>query len=694
MKKSILVIASMLVTLGANAVPAYRGTRTVKQSDGSTIEIIKHGDEHFHYVTDTKGQWLKEDANGNYVPTLAMTAEQIQAKRLQSPKLKSQIKHVQQSAQTAIPLNIADYGLIILVNFSDKKFDSANSLEAMQEMHSGENYSYEGATGSAREYFYDQSLGRYNPQFDVVGPITLSQKSSYYGSNDRDGNDQRAHTMVIEACKAADQNFGVDFTKYDNNNDGVVDFVYIIYAGLGEADGGSSTTIWPHAWTLDEAKQYYGIEDCIVDNKRINTYACGPELNGNYDRSGIGTFCHEFSHVCGLPDLYATNYEEHKTMGAWDILDYGPYNNDGNTPAAYSAYERFFCGWLTPEYINSPADLSLEEIQSANKAYIVTTSKQPNLIGNDPDPTTFYLIENRQNVGWDKYLPGHGMLLTKIAYSYNTWTGNTVNDVASSMGVDLIEADGNAVKATGDDADYTSGYFGKATDAFPAGATSYTKITNRSITDIKENNGIISFKFMGGANGETPDTTETPTPEGIITVAQAIDIAQNLAQNETSTDTVEVYGEITDIKEVETSKYGNASFTIKDETGSIYCYHIYYLNNQKFSSQDQIQIGDKVIVRCLVKNYYSKSGNTTYELVNGYIKEINPIISGVENVDVQTYNLIASDGLLYLTEPAGHKMQVHNAIGQTLYIGEATTLTLPHGIYIVRIDNNIYKVKL
>ena len=507
MKKILTSLIAVFSFVGVMAIPASPKPIVVEQPDGSQITIIKHGDEHFHYTTDAQGQWLKQDINGALVPTEALSLEAIETKRMQSSTMQWQMKRVKQQAQTEIPLNIAEKGLIILVNFKDKSFKSANTLAAMTQMMTGDTYTYNGGTGSARQYFYDQSMGKYNPQFDVVGPVTISQNYSYYGKNNSNNDDTNPDEMVEEACRLADSQLGVDFKQYDNNNDGIVDFVYIIYAGNGEADSYDENTIWPHASSV-----YYN--NVKLDGVRLDTYACGPELNGYGNRNGIGTFCHEFSHVCGLPDLYATNYASHKTMGTWDILDAGPYNNNSNTPPAYSAYERFFCGWLTPTYINSAADLTLEELQASNKAYIITESKTPNLVGNDPNPTTFYLLENRQQKGWDKYIPGHGMMLTKIAYDYTKWTYNTVNNTASSMGVDLIEADGSA----------PSNNYGKAKDLFPAGAKSYTKIVNREITDITEVNGVINFKFMGGAE-EPIEPTEIDFNYG-----QAIYLTDNYAQ--------------------------------------------------------------------------------------------------------------------------------------------------------------------
>jgi M6 family metalloprotease-like protein len=289
----------------------------------------------------------------------------------------------------------------------------------------------------------------------------------------------------------ADSECGIDFTQYDNDEDGYVDFVFVIYAGYGEADGGASNTIWPHAWNLYSAA---GIK-CQVDGKTVDLYACGNELD-YYSKmhTGIGTFCHEFSHVLGLPDLYVTNGGAHKTLGEWSILDYGPYGNEGNTPPTYSAYERFFMGWLTPRLIVDAENVKLEELKKSNEALLISTTDKHNLKGNDPNPTKFYLLENRQNAGWDAYLPGHGLMMTYVQYSSIKWRDNTVNNEASRMGVDLIEADGK-------EPDYYSneyGYSGKPGDLFPAGAKQYMEIDNHEIEEIKEDNGIITFKYKGG----------------------------------------------------------------------------------------------------------------------------------------------------------------------------------------------------
>ncbi len=506
MKKIGLLIVFSALVCSAWAVPARRGEIVKTQPDGTQIVVYQHGDEHFHWMTNEKGEWLKMDIDGFYRVTEALSAEQIEAKRMAAPS---------RAAQAATPLNIAPRGLVILVNFTDVAFETDKA--EMDSMLTGKNYTrdysyfYRGkkqsitSKGSAWQYFYDSSNGHYDPQFDVIGPVTVSKNMEYYGKNNPSTQfDAAPWTMVKEACQLV--NDSVDFKQYDNNNDGYVDFVYVIYAGYGEADGGDENTIWPHSYWLLDA----GIT-CKLDGKYVDLYACGNEMDSrtNY-HTGIGTFCHEFSHVLGLPDLYeTTGYGTHKTIGAWSILDYGPYNNDGNTPPAYSAYEQFFMGWLMPRLIVDAENVELEELQESNSALLISSSDQHNLIGNDPKPTTFYLLENRQQVGWDEYLPGHGLMLTKVQYDYNKWINNTVNNSSNRMGVDLIEADGKKPSSS------SNGYTGKAGDLFPAGATEYLGITNHSIEDVSEQDGIIYFKYRGGI---ATSTEQVQTEETIVAI--------------------------------------------------------------------------------------------------------------------------------------------------------------------------------
>ena len=293
------------------AVPAYRGWQTKTLPDGSTVELRQVGDEFFHYWEDKNGvQYVNDDVKG--WQKAEKNAVQSEVSKAMRASRKYNQQDMSQPMRKVGKLNMAPRGLVILVNFSDVAFDSKNTRQAMWDMMNSENYTYSGATGSTREYYRAQSNGQYVPDFDVVGPYTLSHNRAYYGANDESGSDVLAGDMVVEACKLADAD-GVDFTKYNNDGNSYVDFVYIIYAGAGEADSDVEDAIWPHNWSLAGCRYYhyctYTQAQRKVDGLYINDYACSGELMYGQagTRCGIGTVAHEFGHVLGLPDYYVTS---------------------------------------------------------------------------------------------------------------------------------------------------------------------------------------------------------------------------------------------------------------------------------------------------------------------------------------------------------------------------------------------------
>ena len=517
MKKILGIVMLFAAAASAAAMPARREGVVRTGSDGTEKTVYLHGDAFYHYITDGEGYWLDEET----LLPLSAEARAIRQERGEA-RIAARRRVQQAQMETGTSRLLAPRGVVILVSYADVEFSSTNA--DMTEWAMGEDYRYNGATGSIHQYFYDQSWGQYDMQIDVVGPVTVSKNASYYGQNVTDywGNSGDAHAdeLVVDACRLADAQ-GVDFSKYDSNNDGKVDWVVILYAGKGEADGGAASTIWPHQYDLS-----YTYMDIMLDGKTIDHYCCLNEIEGRTSaRCGIGTFCHEFSHVMGLPDFYATDEATHKTLGSWDIMDYGPYNNNGNTPPNYSAYERWFMGWMTPTLVTQAASMSLPLLHESKEAVVITQNNKEisNILA--PVPSQFYLIENRAKSGWDTYLPGEGMIVTKISWDKDKWQGNTVNNTASSMGIDLIEADG---KTPSYSRYAKNGYSGKATDAFPAGADEFSTtftigsgynirtMTPHKITNISLQNGVITFDVDGGEKqGIENPSPALPSREGV-----------------------------------------------------------------------------------------------------------------------------------------------------------------------------------
>ncbi len=527
------MMLSICVVMKVYAVPAKPGIQTIEQTDGTTLRIMVHGDEHFHFTTTEDGYLIRQNAAGVYeyaeytaekvikpmglkayskdqratamqkLPSRAVLAEEAfrgtdAGQKVREEKLgtdekgRLQLAHSKKAASTT---GLAARGLVLLVQYSDVKLNSASTKIAMSEMLNGSSYSYDGATGSVKNYFSDQSNGAYVPTFDVFGPITLSQTMAYYGQNDSDGNDLRPAQMVNEACSIANAKFGVDFTQYDSDSDGNVDFVYVIYAGYAEAQGGSENTIWPHRWNLSAAG--VSASSRKYDGKYVLSYACSSELRGasGSTRDGIGTFCHEFSHVLGLPDYYdtqyGTNYKNSATPGAWSLMDGGSYNNDGKTPPNYSAYDKYFLGWIQPSVLNAACNVTLS---ADGETYYAITSD--GTLSSAVVSKDVWYLENRQQTGWDAYVPAHGMLVTRVRYNQTSWTNNTVNN-GTTMFYDIIEADGKG-----------SGY-STAGVTFPGmnNVLSFTPVGNYSLSNITETSGVISFNFMGGDGDDNGEET-------------------------------------------------------------------------------------------------------------------------------------------------------------------------------------------
>ena len=487
MKRIFVLLLSIVCCAlgGVWAVPAKPIVKTLIQPDGSELKVRLVGDENGHYYITPEGNVVERDKDGWYV---VGNGQQRESERLQMPRKRVHSSTVDEQRRAP---HQAERGLVILVEFSDVSF--SKTRQNFDDLLNKEGYNYNGATGSARDYFRDASNGQYVPEFDVYGPYRLDSVMSYYGQNDRSGLDMHPDQMVVDAVAklASDSLVDINFADYDTDNDGYMDNLFVYYAGYGENEGAPENSVWPHAW---EVYEEYVKGQLVYDGKQIKGYACASELQGTSGvlMCGIGTFCHEFGHVLGLPDFYVTDYSsQHKTLGDWDIMDAGAYLNGGNTPPTYSAHERFYLGWLTPEILNETGDFELEELQKSNKAYIVTSTGEHNLDGGNPNPATYYLLENRQKTGWDRYLPGHGLMITKTIYNENNWYNNIPNNNRYLQGYDLIEADGKAPNSD----------YGKAGDLFPgtANVTSYSPYENYSVINIVEKEGVISFSFVGEA---------------------------------------------------------------------------------------------------------------------------------------------------------------------------------------------------
>ncbi len=533
MRKAISLLIALLIASISSvwAVPAKRGFHSFTQSDGSVIHIQTYGDEHFHSFVTNDGLMVKQNAAGDFcyatlnsistrlahnkyersiselnfidrmgdsVRFASVTATAVGktiAARLVQAQRASQVPYV---GKVRVP--------IIVVDYPDKAI--SNTIEAF-------NVHYNEAAKSAKQYFIDQSNGKFEPQFDIFGVYTLSENRAAYGGNNANSADKGVGKMVAEACDLASANSSINWADYDGDGDGKCDVVIVVYAGVGEAQASTTMAdaIWPCQWSLDGAassgdgpgaKSYGGV--------KVDKFAVFNELYGSNDNGttldGIGTFCHEFSHCLGLPDFYSTGTASYYGMGTWSLMDYGCYNDNGNTPVGYNAYEKSFFDWIQLETPQPDTEYTLPVFNAKS-----AISDRALKIESGVNANEYFVAENRRKQGWDAYIADEGVMVTHVTHVQSRWQNNTVNNNPVQL-MTIVPADGVTSDAT-EDADLfgetnhaltdsstpaTVLNLGTSTENYPVGNQGFL---GKPITDIYLNpDGTATFRYCNASGPE------------------------------------------------------------------------------------------------------------------------------------------------------------------------------------------------
>ena len=493
------IVAFLATSLCIDAVPVsgrFHGVFATVQGDSIRVKLM--GDEHLSFWQSDDGRCFRLSADQR-LHEIDLQAEKVRlmatAKPHRSPAL-GDFKHYEGQYK----------GVIILANFSDRKFKEGHDLELYNNVANTEGFTNTmGFKGSVRDYFLSQSRGKFDFSFDVIGPVELSHSYKYYGEDAPNGSSHNIHAgeMIAEACQLVGND--TDWSQYDWDGDGEVEQVFVLFAGEGQHNSTDTYTIWPHKHSLLQSD--YG-KVLQLGDYTIDQYACSSEMHSTTQISGIGVICHEFSHCFGFPEHYdaALGSSGNFGMNKWDVMGLGNYNGNGFIPAGYTSYERMVLGWLDPiELKNDEMQVDgMRPLSEDGDAYIIY---------NDANPDEFYMLENRQQTGWDAALPGRGLLIVHVDFDKQIWEANGVNVIQT---VGNFQNDHQRMTIFHADNDEQATDFSLQRDPYPYGkrdsltdnsfppARLYTpnlagkKLMGKPITNITRNADLtISFHFYG-----------------------------------------------------------------------------------------------------------------------------------------------------------------------------------------------------
>ena len=464
MKHLLTIVVFVCAATSLWAVPAERTRLKVRLTDGTEVFVTAHGDEHISWLMADDGTIVipAEGQEGRFVRSHQRPEELISLgneRRL--------VRRIGSRTNAPLPAQGAPRVPVVLVNFQDSTFSVGKNDEEIRHYYDlycngtrdGNNYQGHGSYGSIRDYFIAQSDSLFQPEFVIIGPVTLDHPEATYGSNSGNAKDTGFRQFRKEAVEKATELYTGEWSDFDNLGKGHVDMVFFIFAGCGENTALAQTNlIWPKELTdgvtvtLDNGKSLlFATSACCSENRR-KKYANDGVSVGEAVPDGIGVMCHELSHALGLPDLYDVNYN-YFGMDVWSLMDYGCYVQNGARPVAYTSYEREFMGWRATEEISEAGPYVLNPISSKEGIGMKITNPQ--------NPNEYYLLEARLKKGWDGSLAkyGHGLMVTHVDYSASAWNSNRVNVDGNHQRMTIVAANNN-YQGTNTDADLNATWSG------------------------------------------------------------------------------------------------------------------------------------------------------------------------------------------------------------------------------------------
>ncbi len=639
-----------LLTLSAQiyAVPARFHVFRAQMSDGTFQNIRFCGDEYRSYYVNEEGFLVEKEETGRF---------RVTSLRLRDREKTASVRAMRASSQDRVAIKPLGSPRIpvILVNFSDEKLTVAETAKGIADYYDkycngtrdGILYTGAGSRGAVRDYFAQQSDSLFLPEFEVIGSVTLDKPMAYYGENSPSGaKDIRFSEFCSEALEQATTLVSDFKTRFDNDGNGTVDLAFFIYAGLPESDPGvTEDAIWPKEM----------IRPMTINGVTVSVTACCSELSkgssGNQP-SGIGTMCHEVSHALGLPDEYDTNYTA-LGMSYWSLMDSGNYCDNGKTPCGLTAYERDLLGWRPLTVLERSTTVRLRPLEAGGVGYKV----------NEANPDEYYVLENRQHVGWDNGLVklGHGMLVVHVDYDETAWKNNMLNTNATHQRMSFIPANNryvgpyNAESSAdllnalgGQPYPGTEGNTALTNETTPASLVFTGTWMNKPITQIRElENGDIILKYMPKGRLETP------------VVETAVEVASNSFKFSWS----------------------------PSENATFYTVKVYGISGDEQWIEHPVFVADSLSETCCTV----RLDDTGYQ---SYAYGVSALDDEYEDSEFSGYGYVRlpADAVRQVNAEDGASVEVYSLHGVLLARSREEMLNLNPGIYILRTEDKAVKI--
>lgn len=434
--------------------------------------------------------------------------------------ISTQNKYVPHTGTITIP--------VVLVNFQDAKFKINKPKEAFEQLFNSDTQADLGNGnrlnyGSVAKYFRDMSNGAFTPKFKVYGPVTVDQPETYYGGkHENDNNDENPWQLVKDALKLVEGQVKEDDIKSFCSDGNTIDCVYIVYAGLGQNDGGDGTTVWANCSTTGGA---------TLGGKKVRWYTMSGELSPVKIKdstipvvNGLGVICHEFSHSLGLPDMYPTEtsaYLDNQEMEYWDLMDGGEYTYNGFCPTAYTAFEKEQMGW----------HVDIKPLDSDASVTMTTSTEQGGTaykIVNPQNDKEYLMLEYIQRKGWNTYLFGNGLLVYHVCLPSETLYSSTrLNNTPGYPGMAVVPADGACLSSyiKANENDYGNSLYG---DLFPGTGN----LQGQNVTELSDTNKQPNFCWYNAAKTEKLNTNKAiknvKYDNGVLTFDYVNDVASGI----------------------------------------------------------------------------------------------------------------------------------------------------------------------